>query len=76
MGHNMIIKFNKKHVLRVIIGTILAVILIYGLLYWQLFRKFETVWTCDIYVGDRTLVENAKCDSYHWLKSHNYFIIY
>lgn len=39
----------------------LGVLFCYGLMWYQVYQKFNWVWTCQVFVGELTIQEKAQC---------------
>lgn len=55
---------TTKQLLLVTAGFILGVTFAYGFMYWQLYRKFNTVWACQVFTGQLSIEEQAHCKQF------------
>lgn len=50
-----------KKLLIFIAGFIVGVFFCYGFMWWQVYQKFDRVWTCQVFTGELSIEEKAKC---------------
>ena len=50
-----------KGILIFIAGVIVGVFLCYGYMWYQVIEKFDRVWTCQVFTGELSIEEKAKC---------------
>lgn len=50
-----------KSLIIFIVGVIIGAFLCYGYLWYQVYQKFDRVWTCQVFTGELSIEEKAKC---------------
>jgi len=62
-------KATTKHKIKqtsiIIAAFVAGAIFAYGFVWWQVYRKFDTVWTCQVFTGALSIEKQAYCDKYN-----------
>lgn len=45
-------------------GVVTGALICYGWMWWQVYRKFETVWMCQVFTGALSIEEQEYCKAY------------
>ena len=48
-----------------LIGFVVGIMFAYGFMWYQAYRKLDTVWTCQVFVGALSIEEQEMCDQYN-----------
>ncbi len=57
-------KSRTKKILLFLAGVIVGAFLAYGFMWYQVYRKFETVWACQVFTGALSIEEQEMCAKY------------
>ena len=53
-----------KKALLFLAGVIVGIFLAYGFMWYQVYQKFDTVWTCQVFTGALSIEKQEKCAEY------------
>lgn len=54
-------KKTQKRLALVLIGFMLGVVTMYGYTWWQVYHRFNMVWTCQVFTGQLSIDEAKHC---------------
>lgn len=50
-----------KNLVIFLLGVFLGMFICYGYMWYQVYQKFDYVWTCQVFTGELSIEEKAKC---------------
>lgn len=59
-----------KNISLILLGFVLGALFCYGFMWWQVYRKFDTVWTCQVFTGALSIEEQKTCQDYRWQRDN------
>lgn len=69
-------KTKLKTPLLLLAGVLIGALLSYGFMWYQVYGKFNTVWTCQVFTGALTIDEAKHCEQYKASKDSGALIYY
>jgi len=64
-------KSRIKKISTFIFAMLLGAFLCYAFMWYQVYGKFNAVWTCQIFTGQLSIEEDKYCKKYHEQKANN-----